>query len=196
MKLNFRILLTGSAIGLGTYVVASLAVTPQNFVPAEFSEARIRGAAYAEQIVAHAETSVKNLEVIAYFDREGNAPAALDLITKELGKINEVHAAAIGLSGELEKMARYLSDIKPARARLHATEAVSAEVALVSHLLLYNDHLKELFGALHVKFQNQGAYSNGKVNDLIEKVNEETRAINELNRRFNASLAEFDRIFN
>ena len=92
-------------------------------------------------------------------------------------------------------MARALSSIKPERSRILATEAVSAEVALVSRLLSYNDYLLQLFETLRAKFSNPGLSSNGKVNDLIARINDETRAINELNGRSTNALASFDEVF-
>ena len=103
---------------------------------------------------------------------------------------------AIKLATQLEKMARILPSIKPASARQHATAAVSSEVALVSRLVSYNDYLKQLFEVLRAKFNNRYSYyeADGQVELLIVKINEEAQAINGLNNRFSAALAELDKI--
>ena len=72
---------------------------------------------------------------------------------------------------------------------------MSSEVALVSRLLSYTNNLIELFGVLRLKFEKPGTQFDGAVAGLIDKINEEARAINSFNQRFNWSLAEFDKIF-
>ena len=194
MKRRLKILLTGSAIGLGTYVGAYL-VIPHSFVPAEFSEARIQSATLAERIVSNSEASLANLQAIAQYDKNGEIAPALALIAQEFARTRETQDAAVKLSSRLEAMARSIDAIRPAEARLLATEAISAEVALVSRLISYNDRLKELFEVLREKFEHPGLATNGRVEALVGKVNEEARAINEFNRRSTQSLAEFDKLF-
>ena len=90
-------------------------------------------------------------------------------------------------------MARNLENIRPASARQLATEAVGSEVALVSRLVGYNDLLKQLFEILQSKFQT-GESPSGKVSDLLQQINSEAGAINELDKHFNTSLSEFDKL--
>lgn len=194
MKRRLKIILTGSAIGLGAYVGAYLLI-PQHFVPAEFSNSRIEGAKLAERIVTNSGVSLANLQAIAEHDRRGRRTEALTLIAQEFARTKDTQDAAIKLSARLESMARSIDSIRPEEARSIATEAVSSEVALVSRLLSYNDAMKELFEVLREKFENPGLSTNGRVDELVGKVNEEARAINELNMRFTNSLAEFDKLF-
>ncbi|MEK7554491.1 MAG: hypothetical protein AAB518_00685 [Patescibacteria group bacterium] len=194
MKRRLKILLTGSAIGLGTFAAAYILI-PQSFVPQEFSAARIESAKLAERIVANAEASLANLQAIAEHDRRGRKAEALTLVAQEFTRTKETQDAAVKLSSRLEAMARGIDAIKPEAARLLATEAVSAEVALVSRLISYNSLLQELFGVLREKFERPGFYTNGRVEELVAKVNEEARAINDFNRRSTESLAEFDKLF-
>jgi hypothetical protein len=194
MRNRVKIFLGTAAIGSGL-AIAFYFILPGGFVPSEFSEARIKGAGLAEKIVELSNESLANLEAIAKYDEQGNTPEALTLLSKEVIKNRETHEEAIRLSAQLEKMARSLSEIKPARARVLATEAVSSEVALVSRLLSYNNFLLQLFEVLRDKFQNPRSDANGRVEELIAKINEEARAINDFNRRFNQSLAEFDKLF-
>lgn len=183
-----------AALIVGGYFFLAYLDTRQ-YIPPEFSEARLKGAELAKKIVELSGDSLANLEQIAEYDKQGNAPEALILISKEVIKNRETHEGAIRLSSQLERMARTVSDIKPAKARILATEAVSSEVALVSRLISYNDYLRQLFEILRDKFQSRGANPDGKVKGLIDKINEEARAINEFNQRFNGALAEFDNIF-
>ena len=181
-------------IGVGGYSVLRL-VGDAGFVPVEFSEARIKGAELAKNIVELANGSLGSLEEIAAYDEAGKKSEALILISKEVLKNRDTQAEAIKLSSQLERMARSIEEIKPARARVLAAEAVSAEVALVSRLISYNDFLLQLFEALRQKFQNPTVYANGRVDELVRKINEEAQAINTFNQRFGESLAEFDELF-
>ncbi len=181
-------------IGVGIYSVIGL-MAPKTNLPPEFSEARIKGAELAQRIVELSNESLGNLETIAAYDRAGKKSEALILISQEVVKNQEAQQEAIKLSSQLERMARTINDIKPTEARVLATEAVSSEVALVSRLLSYNDYLLRLFEALREKFENPSTYTNGKVEQLIVKINEEAQAINTFNQRFTSSLAEFDKLF-
>lgn len=182
-------------LAAATYAGAFFVSPAAKNVPAEFSEARINGARTAEKIVAASAYSLQILAKIAEHDRAGNATDALTLVSKELIKAEEIRGEALFLASRLERMARLLSEIQPTRARVLATEAVSSEVALVSRLLSYNEYLTELFETLRAKFQNRLTNTDGKVGELVQKINEEGKAINEFDRKFNQSLAEFDKIF-
>ena len=186
--------ITGVLIGVGTYSVIQFMFSRAH-VPSEFSEARIKGAELAKKIVDLSNESLGSLETIAAYDRTGKKSEALILISKEVLKNRDAQGEAIQLSSQLERMARTINDINPTKARVIATEAVSSEVALVSRLLSYDDYLLRLFEALRDKFQNPSFYTNGKVQELVGKINEEAQAINTFNYRFSESLAEFDKLF-
>ena len=185
----------GIIAGGAFFLVVAWSVWPAPFVPPEFAEARIRGARIAHEIAEAAGKSLDNLATIRVYDEKGETAEALILISQEIIQNREAQVKAIALSSELEKMARLLSDIKPSGAKSIATEAVSAEVALVSRLISYNDNLRELFSILREKFEKPGRSFDGTVQTLIERINEDARAINSFNERFNWSLAEFDKIF-
>ncbi len=194
MSRRAKILIIGSLIAIGAYFGAYLTVSGR-FVPSEFSQARLEGARIATEIVGLSNGSLMNLQEIAKYDAAGNTKVALALIGQEFERNRKVREEAIKLASRLETMARYLSQIKPDEAQALATEAVSSEVALVSHLLVYNDTFRELFEVLREKFQDPQSNPNGRVKELIEKVNNEARAINDFDQRFNQSLAEFDKLF-
>jgi len=166
----------------------------RSFIPPEFLEARLKGAELAKNIVRLSAPALQSLERIAEYDQQGNAPEALILISEEVIKNRQAHQEAIKLASQLEKMARTIDDIKPAQAKVLATEAVSSEVALVSRLLSYNDYLLQLFVVLQDKFQKH-INTDGRVRELVNKINEEALAINAFNSKFTNSLAEFDQIF-
>jgi hypothetical protein len=194
-KLLNVVLIAGLALAVGLLI--KFIFFPSKVIPAEFSESRLRGAALAQKIVVLANASLNSLSEIADYDKQGNTSEALIAISRQLMKNRELHGEAIKLSSQLEKMARSLPEIKPARARLVATEAVTSEVTLVSRLISYNDYLAQLFEVLRAKFNDtaMAANTNGRVEELIKKINDEAAAINDLDKRFNDALVEFDRLF-
>ena len=97
---------------------------------------------------------------------------------------------AIELSIQLETMANNLSQISPASASQTALRAISSETTLISRLITYNDYLNQLLEVLREKFLGNG--NGDKVAELVEKINEEAKAINELNEKFNESMEMFD----
>ena len=187
------VIASGAAILL--VVIGGVLVAPQQRVPREFSESRIRGAALASDIANAASESIGALLRIREHDERKEIKQALLVISDELVRNKESQGYAIRLASELERMARLITWIRPERARVMATEAVSAEVALVSRLVSYNQHLRELFDLLQRKISEPQVSDNGKVAELIAAINEEARAINAFNDRFNRSLAEFDKLF-
>lgn len=194
MKIKPMTIITGVFLALGIGLSVKFIFFPTKSVPSEFSEARLRGAALAQKIVVLAGASLQSLEEISVYDKQGNSPEALIAISRQLIKNRELQEHAVQLASQLEKMARYLPEIKPGKARLVASEAVSAEVALVSRLVSYNDFLRQLFEVLRGKFNNTLVNPDGQVQDLIKKINEEAEAINELDKKFGDALVEFDKI--
>jgi hypothetical protein len=188
--------LVWAAIGAVLILVARYVIFPPHHLPSEFSDARLKGAAVAQRIVELSRDTLSRLNDVAIYDQERNTSEALIAVSNAIIANRENQVEAIRLSSQLSAMAENLPKIKPARAKELATQAVTAEVALVSRLLYYNDYLNQLFEALRAKFEKPGiAYLDGKVNDLINKINDEVKAINELNKQFNSSMAEFDKIF-
>lgn len=181
------------AVGI-LYMGAQVVIPEQVAVPAEFLEARIKGADITVQITAASQHSLTVLENIAKLDREGNAAEALRLTIDEIKKNEEFRRKAMTLASRLEQMARLLPSIKPTQAQVLATEAVSAEVALVSRLVNYSEYLRRLFETLRLKFITGDAGAERTVGELIQRINEEGKAINEFNNRSNRAMAEFDKI--
>jgi len=167
------------------------------YVPPEFYDARNNGVVLAGEIVNLSRQSLTRLTRISELDQEKNFTKALALVSEELVEYQKSQEAAARLASRLETMARLLADVRPARAREIAAEAISSEVALVSRLVNYNDNLRDLFVVLQLKFNTRNASGDldGRVNQLITKINEQAKAINQFNQRFNDAMAKFDKIF-
>ena len=162
------------------------------FVPESFTEARIAGAAAAQKLGALLDASLANLVLIDQYDQRWDTTNALVIITQEINKSREKIDAAIALSTEMEKMARAITEIRPAAAKQIAFEAVSSGVAAATRIAAYNDYLIQLFDTLKAKFQGKLFDSGEKVKGLITQLNDQGNAINELNKKFTASLEDFD----
>lgn len=172
-------------------------VFPTKFLPGEFSDARSKGADVAQKIVELSRNNLSLLDQVAKYDQANNHNEALIAISKAIIQNRDNQAEAIQLSEQLRVMAEQAPRIKPARGSEIATEAVASEVALVSRLVSYNNYLNQLFETLKVKFEKPTTsyYLDGQVNDLVNRINDEAQAINELNKGFISSMAELDAIF-
>ncbi|MDO8466571.1 MAG: hypothetical protein Q7S83_00320 [bacterium] len=178
-------------------LVLRYVVFPAKFLPGEFSEARIKGSNVAQKIVEISRANLALLDTVAKYDRASDHTEALIAISAAIIQNQDNQVEAIRLSEQLTTMAEQMQRIRPLRAKEIATEAVASEVALVSRLIYYNSYLAQLFETLKVKFEKPWVvYLDGQVNDLINKINDEAQAINELNKKFVSSMGELDVIFN
>jgi len=169
-------------------------IEPQRNVPEGFYDARDRSEGLAETIQQLTRQSLTRLAQIAEFDEQGNASAALNLISQEISEHRKSQEIAAQLGSQMEIMARLISDIKPAAARDLAAESVSAGVALVSRLVTYNQLLGDLFGVLQLKMINlkNDPSLDGRVNLLVNQINDQAKAINQFNQRINSATAKFN----
>ncbi|MDP3901908.1 MAG: hypothetical protein Q8Q37_02980 [bacterium] len=195
MKLRTWHWASGISIILIAIAIASYWIMSGPNVPQEFSEARIKGAEIAEEILAQQANTLQTLEKIAQFDKARNTAQALILISEEVIRNREANSKAIKLSSQLQRMASALTSIKPNIAQTLATQAVTSEVSLVSRLLSYNDYLSQLFEVLKDKFEGKATYTTTKIQDLINNINDEVKAINDLNKDFTYALNSFDALF-
>ncbi len=164
-------------------------------LPLGFQEARVAGANLAEQITSLSNKSLKNLNDISKHDANQNYDEALALVARALIDNKEANNRAIELSTQLALMAQKIADIRPAKGREIASEAITYEVALVSRLINYNATLHELFDVLRGKFLGNLPSSDDRVEKLLNEVNESTRVINGLNKAFGDALERFDIIY-
>jgi uncharacterized phage infection (PIP) family protein YhgE len=191
--LLFVIILLGAIV----FLVFRIISTSLTYVPPEFFEARNKGARFAEEIVDLSRQSLTRLTQISELDQERKFTEALAIVSEELIEYQKSQNTAAQLASQLEIMARLLPDIKSQKAREIGAEAISTEVALVSRLVTYNDKLRDLFIVLQLKFntRNVSGELDGRVNELITEINEQAKAINQFNQRFNDAMEEFDRKF-
>lgn len=185
-KIIFGILVL-SAISYGLYYWANT-----SFVPQSFSDARREGASISSEIVGLLGDSLKGLEKISEYDKNYHFSAALDLVLLELERTKTAREKAIELSSELDRMARSVQDISPTKAKNIAMRAVSQEVSLIGHLVVYNDILRGLLETLRYKFSGDIRYGVDDVQKLIVSLNKEGKEVNSLNDSFNAIMGEFD----
>lgn len=174
------------------FLIYFLTPTVRN-TPSEFLEARQESSLIAKNIIFISNRTADNLNKIAVLDQEKKYGEALDLITEEIKQNRQARDEAIKLAGQLELMAKNISAITPVSAGQMALQAVSSETALISRLITYNDYLVQLLEILQQKFSSPRKNTNGKIAELIAKINEEARVINELDNNFNQLMGEFDK---
>ncbi|HEY4500000.1 MAG TPA: hypothetical protein VJH70_02680 [Candidatus Paceibacterota bacterium] len=162
------------------------------FVPALFQDARVESVRISKDIVNLLEESLRNLEIISQADRDYNFSAALDLVYKELERIRIAKDRAKELTDQLNVMAKAIAQITPIKAKNIALEAVSTEVSLLSHLVIYNDTLNSLLETLRYKFSGDIRYDAEDVQKLVSGLNQQAQDINSLNDQFNQKIGEFD----
>lgn len=187
---RIRILILFLFITLIAYfVLRFLPLEPKN-IPEDFLRARQEASLIAQEIVTFSGESADNLSEIAQFDQERKYSEALILISGELERNRQAREKAIKLSTQLEIMAKSVTQISPPSAAQIAIQAISSETALISRLITYNDYLTQLLEVLREKFL--GKSDGDKISELISKINDEARAINDLNQKFNDIIKEFD----
>ena len=160
-------------------------------VPSEFLKARQEAATIAKEIVGLSNQTANNIPEISNLEKQIKYDDALNLLTTELDRNRQAREKAIDLSKQLEIMAKNISSIKPDSSSQIALKAVSSETALISRLIVYNDYLLKLLEALEKRILGSSNID-GEISELINKTNEEARAINNLDREFNNLMEEFD----
>ncbi|MEK7478814.1 MAG: hypothetical protein AAB626_02765 [Patescibacteria group bacterium] len=167
----------------------------ESFVPENFAEARIRSSAIALELTSGLDLSRQSLNKISEEDRNGRFSSALELVEKEIEKIEKVKIKALELAAELTNMAQAVQGIEPASARNLAFEAVSQEVSLIMRLNNYlNFSFNPLLETLRLKFSGDIRYDSGDVQILIGNMNKEAKEINYINDSFNQKLKDFDKV--
>ncbi len=166
-------------------------------VPASFTEARNNGAEISKFINTFSEEAKAGFQTIEKEDREGNYVRALDLTIIEVERLQQARVKSVELLGELQKMTASLGDIKSTELQSVGMQAVSNEVLLVERLIAYNEHLKELLDVLRVKYSSYEPQKfDASTNDLVEKINDDVNEINQLNRKYQTLIGEFDKKIN
>ena len=166
----------------------------KGFVPPEFLEARTRGAMIAEDIVGLSKESISNLSNISADEEIGNYTGGLNLVLKEVENNEKARSSALELSKELGIMATNLGSVRPDEAAKVGLEAVINESQIVQRLINYNAYALQLVDSLQGRFTGggRGPATDGKIKELLSKMNEEARAINELNSKYKDLMARFN----
>lgn len=162
-------------------------------VPDEFLKARQEASLIARDIISFSNQTANNISKISELDKEAKYEDALNLIAKEIEYNRQAREKAIGLSAQLEKMTKNISGIEPPEAAQIALRAVSSETALISGLISYNDYLVQFLEVLRQKFSKEKNI-NGRIAELVGKINEESKIINDLDKNFNQLMTEFDKL--
>ena len=182
--------LIAAAIAFAVYFVIS-----EKYLPPNFTEAKNNSAVIAQEIVSLTEESIKKLDDISSYDRRGNFSKAIELVREELERAKESRLKATNLTKQIETMTIAGNEISPAKARNLAIEAISQELALVTHLIVYNDTLNALLQTLEFKFSGDIPYDADDVQKLVKNINDEAREINKLNDSFNEKMKQLDELF-
>ncbi|KKR88981.1 MAG: hypothetical protein UU85_C0007G0025 [Candidatus Wolfebacteria bacterium GW2011_GWA2_42_10] len=179
-------------IVLAVYLLVYFLTPVAQNVPEEFLRARQEASLIAKDIIFISSQTADNINKISDLDRDKNYTEALNLISAELNNNREARNKAVNLSAQLEIMTKNISQISPPVVSQIALEAVGSETTLISRLITYNDYLVQLLGILQKKFLGQEKNSNEKITELISKINEEAKAINNLDKNFNDLMKQFD----
>jgi len=184
------IILIIPGIILGTALISKKGFT----MPAEFTEARASGAEIASFLNEFSDNSINSLEKIKEEDKAGRYGNALDITIKELERIEEARTKTIELLSELEKMAASIPSIPDDKAQSLGMQAISTEISLVDKLLNYNEKLKSLLDILKSKFTSYSPEQfNDEMTEITKGLNEDALSINELNRKYQTLMEEFDK---
>lgn len=178
------------------FKIALIYSSPQPFVPQDFIDARGRGALISEEIVVSSEASITNLAAISQADEQGNYEDALNLVSKEIQDNEAAFIKAYNLSTQLGIMTNNLNAIKPENAARIGLEAILNESQIVQRLINYNADVRQLLDVLLSRFSNSGSVPNAKekVKELISSMNDEARAVNDLNNKYKDLMSQFDKL--
>ena len=191
---RMRILIIFLLIVAAVWLIIKMLTPDAKNTPKEFLETRQEASLIAKDIIDISSRTAENIKKISDLDKNKEYTEALNLISEELNNNRKARENAIKLSSQLETMAKNVSSISPASAGQTAIQAISSETALISRLINYNDYLINLLEILQAKFLEKEKNSNEKIIELIGKINDEAKAINDLNNNFNSLMSEFDKI--
>ncbi len=189
---RIRVLIIFLLIVLVAYFIVRFLFVETRNIPPDFLRARQEASLIAQDIVNLSGETANKLDEVSQLDQQRKYTEALILISQELERNRDAREKAVGLSQRLEAMAKNLAQIKPASASQTALQAVSSETALISRLINYNDYLNQILEVLRAKFLDKG--DGDQIPELVNKANDEARAINDLNQKFNDVMKEFDAI--
>jgi len=177
------------------FIVIGFVFAAQNkvTVPISFAEARINGAVISDSLNNFFQESSERLRKIEEKDKAGKYDDALDLTTQEFIKLQEARLKTIDLLGELTTMAAEIPNIPLHSAQSIGMQAIATKISLVDRLLNYHEKIRQLLDVLENKFLSDDPASfDTKTTEVIKAINDDIFAINELNRKYQRLMTEFD----
>jgi len=167
-------------------------VLPPNFIKA-YSAASDLSLAISD----FTSEAVNQLNKINEADRSGDYIRAFNLTVEQAKKHEGLRIKSVELLTELQKMAASAEQITSSNAQQLALQAVSTQVSLVSHLLIYNERWISLLNHLREKFLSANPFIfNPKTEELIRQINDGITSINGLNRKYHSLMEELRRALN
>jgi len=165
----------------------------KNQTPKGFTDARIQGAAIAEDIVALSAQSTNDLQQVDQYDKDGDYTDALTLTTNLVIQSQQIRDKAVALSMQIEDMTKTLSSIDSDDARQAALEAITSRLALVNQLVNYSGDLGTLLDTLRDRFIGKPTPA-GRVQALVDQINTDVTAVNNFNAQATQAMTQFDAI--
>jgi len=170
-----------------------LAAQDKVTVPAGFAEARINGAVISEFLNNFFQESSERISKIEEQDKAGKYGKALDLTVQEFRKLQEARLKTTELLGELTAMAAAIPYIPIDSAQSIGMQAIATKMSLVDKLLNYHEKIRQLLDVLQNKFlSDDPAGFDAETTEIIKAMNDDILAINELNRKYQRLMGEFD----
>lgn len=185
---RIKILIAFILIILVAYFFVRIITPDPKNIPEEFLRAKQQSALIAKEIVDISGQTSDNIKDISELDKQQKYEEALKLVSQEIEHNRQAREKAISLSNQLEIMAKNISAIQPLSLSQAAVQAVSYETTLISRLISYNDYLVQLLEILKNKFSGEEKNADGKIAELITKINTEAQTINDLNDQFNSAM--------
>jgi len=171
----------------------ALAAQDKVTVSASFAEARINGAVISDFLNNFFQESSKRISEIEAKDKAGEYGKALDLTVQEFRKLQEARLKTIDLLGELTTMAAEMPNIPIDSAQSIGMQAIATKMSLVDRLLNYHEKIRQLLDILQNKFlSDDPANFDTETTEIIKAMNDDVLAINELNRKYQRLMTEFD----
>lgn len=178
---------------LAGYFIFKLVLSYHVYVPEGFAEARTRGAIIAQDIVNESNSLDEQIAHINDLEKQKKYAEALKSIDEARVTVQDVRSKALELSKEMEDMTGALPAINSDAARQAALDSISNRLTLISRLITYTDDVNNLLSALDAHFR-RGINNTKTINDMVNEVNAEVKAINAFNSQAGQAMDRFDRI--
>ena len=169
--------------------------TQTAYVPQEFYASRDSAAEISSRIVQLTDASVITLGQISAADEKGDYKRGLELINQEIDRNAEIKERAFKLSEELKIMLLNLGAVKPDKAAGAGLQATTNGLELAQKMVNYNNLAQELLAQLQTRLKKNGSpETRQRIEQIILRMNEEAEAVNDLNKRYQEEMREFDRL--